>query len=129
MWFQTYDMYQSDHNFFRLDDEEIKELQADNREFEAPLPYEVEIRALLDYSIPVNQWEWWRASEVAKYMPGNADARRVGKALTRVVDGGLGGMEKEKTPEKTSRTIRGTVEYFLPMRHFTQNWVGKVGTR
>ena len=109
--------------------EEIKELQADNREFEAPLPYEVEIRALLDYSIPVSQWEWWRASEVAKYMPGNADARKVGKAISRVVDGGMGGMEKEKTPEKTSRTIHGTVEYFLPMRRFTSNWVGKVERR
>ena len=39
VWFQTYDMYRADHNFFRLDDEEIKELQADNREFEAVRPY------------------------------------------------------------------------------------------
>ena len=129
VWFQTYDMYQSDHNFFRLDDEEIKELQAYNREFEAPLPYEVEIRALLDYSIPVSQWEWWRASEVAKYMPGNADARRVGKALTRVVDGMVGGDTKPESAERTTRLIHGINEYFLPMRHFTQNWVGKVGTR
>jgi hypothetical protein len=67
--------------------------------------------------------------EVAKYMPGNADARKVGKAISRVVDGGMGGMEKEKTPEKTSRTIHGTVEYFLPMRRFTSNWVGKVERR
>lgn len=124
VWFQAYDMYRADHNFFRLDDDEIKELQMDNREFEAPLPYEIEIKALLDYSIPVGQWEWWRASEVAKYMPGNADARRVGKALSRVVSGGL---DTHKKPDELTRTLHGNTEYLVPMRHFTQNWVGKVG--
>lgn len=123
VWFQAYDMYRTDHNFFRLDDDEIKELQMGNREFETPLPYEIEIKALLDYSIPAAQWEWWRASEVAKYMPGNADARRVGKALSRVVSGGL---DTHKKPDELTRTLHGNTEYLVPLRHFTQNWVGKV---
>lgn len=84
VWFQAYDMYKADRNFFRLDDEEIKELQSDNREFEAPLRYELEIREMLDYSIPISQWEWWRAGEIAKLISGNADAGKVGKALSRI---------------------------------------------
>lgn len=123
VWLQAYDMYKADHNFFRLNDDEIRELQIENQEFEAPLPYEIEIRALLNYSLPLSQWEWWRASEIAKYMPGNADARRVGKALARVVDGGFGGLDK---PEKVTRVSRGNNEYFIPMKHFSKNMVGMV---
>lgn len=121
LWFQTYNLYQADPGFFRLDDQEIKELQSDNREFEAPLPYELELRELLDYSLPVSQWEWWRTGELSRLMPGNADAGRVGRALKRVRDDILNAVTQDTSAHhltNITRTWRGYPETLLPLRHF-----------
>ncbi|MCH1979501.1 virulence-associated E family protein [Lawsonibacter sp. OA9] len=134
LWFQTYHLYQADPGFFRLDDQEIKELQSDNREFEAPLPYELELRELLDYSLPFSQWEWWRTGELARLMSGNADAGRVGRALRRITNSIFDDVALDETtspkvtmvttnrPELT-RTWRGYPETLLPLKHFESNMV------
>lgn len=85
VWFQAYDLYRTDPAGYRLSDEEIKELQKRNRDFEEPLPYELEIRALLDLSLPVERWGWWRSVDLAKLLPGQPnDSRKIGRALSRV---------------------------------------------
>lgn len=112
LWRETYQMYLADKEGFRLTDEEMRELQVDNREFEQSLQYEMEISALLDYSMPVSQWEWWSAAEFAAII--NADARKVGKALAKIVrDNPPGANTKEQ------RFLHGTPQYLLPKRHLT----------
>lgn len=123
VWFEAYAMYQADPSLYRLSDEEIKELQAENREFEAPLPYELEIQEMLDYSLPVSQWEWWKAGEVAKLMPGNADANKVGRVLARVVK------NTQSPPTKSAKLVHGITEYLIPMKHFRPSWVEEVTQR
>lgn len=127
LWFEAYAMYRADPSWFRLSDAEIKELQAENREFEASLPYELEILEMLDYSLPVSHWEWWRVGELAKMMPGNADAGKVGRALARVTQSPhyltICG---EGNGLKVTRKSRGYPEYLLPVKHFTPNWVTQV---
>ena len=110
VWFQVYFLYLQDPESFRLNDEEMKELQAENREFELPLPYELEIMELLDYSLPVEQWSWWSAAELAQQLPGNADARKVGRALKRIVN------RQQRLPfhQKNPRTVHGTQQYYIP---------------
>ena len=105
-------MYLADKEGFRLTDKEMAELQVDNREFEQSLQYEMEISALLDYSIPASQWEWWSAAEFAAII--NADARKVGKALAKIV--------RDNPPGdgmKDQRILHGTKEYLIPKHHVT----------
>ena len=128
---QTHAMSQADPNGFRLVDEEIRELQADNREFDAPLPYELEIRELLDYSLPVSQWEWWRTGELARLMPGNADAGRVGRALQRIKSEIQNAVTQDTSAHhyltNVTRLWCGYSETLLPLRHFSV--VGEVKVR
>lgn len=114
LWYQAYQLYLADPESFRLTDEEMSALQDDNREFEQPLPYEVEIMDMLDYSLPVERWEWWKASTIAKLLPSNASAVKVGKALSRVC---LRLCKDHPGWNKTSRVIHGATEYLLPLSH------------
>lgn len=112
LWRETYQMYLADKEGFRLTDEEMRELQADNREFEQRLQYELEISALLDYNMPVSQWEWWSAAEFAEII--NADARKVGKALAKIIEDNPPGANT-----KDQRFLHGTPQYLLPKHHVT----------
>lgn len=114
LWYQAYQLYLSDPESFRLTDEEMSTLQDDNREFEQPLPYEVEIIDMLDYSLPVERWEWWKASTIAKLLPSNASTVKVGKALSRVC---LRLCKDHPGWNKTSRVIHGIAEYYIPLSH------------
>ena len=114
LWYQAYQLYLADPESFRLTDEEMSALQDDNREFEQPLPYEVEIMDMLDYSLPVERWEWWKASTLAKLLPANASAVKVGKALSRVC---LRLCKDHPGWNKTIRVIHGIAEYYIPLSH------------
>lgn len=114
LWYQAYQLYLADPESFRLTDEEMSALQDDNREFEQPLPYETEIMELLDYSLPVERWEWWKASTIAKLMPVNANAVKVGKALSKVC---LNLSQLHPGWSKSPRVLRGITEYCLPLCH------------
>jgi len=115
VWYQSYQMYLENPNGFRMTDTEIQALQMHNKGFEQSLPYELEIMELLDYGMVVDRWECWSAAEVAKYMPGAADAKKVGKALAKIV--------KDYTPPnspKPTRTYHGSPQYFVPLCHFNR---------
>lgn len=118
-WLQVYELYKKNPNGFRLTDQEMKTLQMDNHQFDMPLPYETEIRELLDYSLPVDQWEWWKAGQLASQLGHKDAARPIGKALNRVVvdlkdrwDKGVSG------GSSNPRITHGYSEYLIPLKHF-----------
>lgn len=118
LWYQVYDIYQQDHNGFRLTKAEMKALQDDNLEFSLSLQYETEIREMLDYDLSPDQWEWWKASDVAQRLPGNAEVRKVGKALKKIV--GSGKLEvycNAPFPLKYTRIKDGIMLYNIPLKH------------
>ena len=117
LWYQTYDMYQADPTGFRLTDEERTELMADSRGYEKPLKYEVEVRELLDFSLPVSEWEWWRTGDVAKMLPMTADAGQVGRALNKIMD-------RVDLDIKRTRTLHGVDQTLLPIIHPKTSAVG-----
>ena len=123
LWVQVYGEYKQDNNAFRLTDDEMKTLQSQNKDFTQQLPYESEIWEMLDFSLPPEKWEWWKASEAASRIRGNPTSKQVGRALAKITqeavfDGGylmaFGGMGKEKR----SRKYQGYYEYLLPLEHF-----------
>ena len=127
LWAQIYVMYRQNKNGFRLTSEEMKALQSDNQEFSIPLDYETEIREMLDFDLPIEQWEWWKSSDIADRIGYKVDARKVGKALARV-EKGLN-PPNPPNPPKTIRTFHGITEYFLPITRFIKYEGGEGGTR
>ncbi|MCI9450021.1 MAG: hypothetical protein HFE30_07200 [Clostridiales bacterium] len=113
LWGQVYQKYCENPKSFRLTDEEMKQLQTDNFSFTIPLPYEEEIRKILDYSIPPNKWDWWSAADLADRIGGGATARSIGKAFKKVCD------ELPQcapiVPPRTYRKIHGIRERLIPL--------------
>lgn len=127
LWFQAYRMYQENPNGFRLTDAEMKQLQEDNRAFEIPLPCEMEIKELLDFTLPMDQWEWWRAGELARYINAR-DAVKVGKALRKIVKS-FHPYAAPLVPTENPRLYDGRSEYFIPLKHFRGDWVEHSGEK
>ena len=82
---------------------------------------------MLDYDLPIEQWEWWKASDIADRIGYKVDARKVGKALARVEKG----LNPPNPPNlsKTVRTFHGITEYFLPITRFIKYEGVEGGTR
>lgn len=132
LWFQVYKLYLQDKEGFRLTDEEMRQLQADNREFDIPLPFEEEILGIFNLSLPVNEWEWWRACDVAKIVPGYPSARQVGKVLAKFC-GDVSGNSKfhinnpiHYSGQKFRRILCGNNEFLIPVLHFNAKWCSGV---
>lgn len=119
LWFQAYSLYLDNPNGFRLTDAEMQQLQEDNRAFEIPLPCEMEIMEHLDFNLPVQQWEWWRSGELARYIDAK-DAVKVGRALRKIV-ASLNITPTSLYPDKNPRKMDGYPEYFIPLKHFRAN--------
>ena len=114
IWAQAYQLYLTQPSGFRLTEAELAQLQASNRAFETVLPYEEEIRALLDWKLPFPQWKWWsvprlKASGLLFYPP--QDSVKVGRALSSIV--------KDITQDYNTNLIRisrGCKQYFIPLK-------------
>lgn len=114
IWAQAYQLYLTQPSGFRLTETELVQLQASNHAFKNVLPYEEEIRALLDWNLPFSQWEWWsvprlKASGLFPYPL--QDGRKVGRALSSIV---------KDIPQdgNTShqRKYQGIYQYLLPVK-------------
>lgn len=114
IWAQMYQLYLTQPSGFRLTETELVQLQASNHAFKTVLPYEEEIRALLDWNLPFSQWEWWsvprlKASGLFPYPL--QDGRKVGRALSSIV---------KDIPQdgNTShqRKYQGIYQYLLPVK-------------
>ena len=117
IWAQMFELWKEDHNGFRLTDNELAELQRNNVRFEAPLPYETELRELFDLSLPPEQWEWWSAGELSKWgmiVCGRGDAVKVGKALAKCARD----FQADGHTERGRKKVRGVWSYLLPIRRF-----------
>lgn len=122
-WLQVYELYKENPNGFRLTDQEMKTLQMDNHQFDMPLPYETEIRELLDYSLPVEQWEWWKAGQLASQLGLQKAATPVGKALGKIVSDLKNKWASSEVSGLTNpRKHDGYSEYLLPLKHFGVNY-------
>lgn len=126
LWLQVYQLYKENPLGFRMTDKEMTTLQDFNRDFEIPLKYEIEIREMLDYTLPMNDWEWWSTGEIARrlYCPADSSVP-IGKALRKIltspplVSAGL--ITSPKNPDKR----HGVMSYMLPLRHYTSGWGGR----
>ncbi len=84
LWAQMYVAYLKCSNAYRLTKEEREQLEAVNQNYDTPLNCELEVRNLLNFQLPVNQWGTYKAAEIAEMLLSKPDARSVGKVLTKL---------------------------------------------
>lgn len=121
LWAQVYEMYLENPNGFRLTDEEMVQLQRDNAQFEVPLPYETEIRDLLDYDLGFDDWEWWSAAklqQVGIIGSRSGDAEKIGRVLTKLTKEFEWKGFKRPSGESLKRKAHGVWQYLIPLRQF-----------
>ena len=117
LWYQVNELYQADHNSFRLTDEEMKLLQQQNQSFAMPLRFELEIREALTPTLEVEKWEWWSAAEVKTWLlHGEGDTVAVGRTIAKLARELAQGVCPIVPTFK--RKTNGVWKYLLPLRHF-----------
>lgn len=111
LWAQIYvEMYLPNPGCFRLTDEEQTELMLRNGEYLRALDGELELRDLLNWDLPEDQWGEFSAAQVAlllKSTGANVAPRRVGRVLTK--------LEMSDLNEVSSRVLHGRRLYRLPL--------------
>lgn len=117
LWAQTFQIYLDDPRGFRLTDAEIRQLQRDNQAFEAPLPYETELRELFDFGIPISDWQWWKVSELKQAGLldfSRGDAAKAGRACMKLATE----LESKNYVSRAHKIVRGIALYLFPIRRF-----------
>lgn len=111
MWGYIYHLYLQDKNAFRLNDVEFEMLGVKNRDFSTGLPYEEEVRALLDFNKAQEFWRWTSPAELAPYVQ-HAKAEQIGRVLAKVC-------KEEKCV--TMRRLATGKQYLIPI----DTWVSQ----
>lgn len=115
LWAQIYQLYLQDKNGFRLTDDEMKQLQADNRDYEAALPFELEVRGLMNFELPFEQWQWWTPAQIAATLGNKPSANQIGVALRHTLPDMKALIGRDA--DLSRRTKEGML-YLLPIRRF-----------
>ena len=107
MWTQVYtQFYLPDPQGFRLNKEEMKELQDKNEEYAKPLQGEIELLDQLNFEVPEKHWSWTTATNLAQNVNLKfLSAVQIGRVLTRLA---------RLDPRIQSKRIHHTTQYWLP---------------
>jgi putative DNA primase/helicase len=106
LWRQVYELYMEDKQGFRLTQEERTHLTQANALFEKPLPFEIELRDRLDWSMSIEKWNWFKTTDIRAYVPGYPTGEQLGRVLRKL------SKEDPRIALKTPGNIR---HYLLPL--------------
>lgn len=86
LWAEVLRWWQAEPQGFRLSPEERQALDRANRPYREQLPCEEELRQLLDWELPLEEWRWFTASDLRLRMfgCGNATAAQIGRVLAKL---------------------------------------------
>lgn len=111
LWAEAYIGWQENPQGFRLSREERRHLDELNRDYREMLPLEEEIREVLDFILPLEQWGRFSSTELGKqlfissYQPGLAP--KIGRVLAKLA----------REDVRIERTILdGVPRYRLPLK-------------
>lgn len=107
LWAQVYDFHKDYPGGFRLSEDERERITKRNRAFDKLLPFEQEVRELMDFDMAPDQWQDHSASDVKRRIMGHVSAEQVGRVLRRMAD------EDERI---MARKQKGITRYRLPLR-------------
>lgn len=115
LWAQAYAAFKADPQCFRLTPEERRELAKVNEAHKKAAYGEIEVMDILDESLPLENWVWVRASDVASKLPGRISAVAAGKILAKFV---------ESTEGAEARRTKHGWAYKVPLRAITTQVIG-----
>lgn len=106
LWAQMAVEYQAQPGGFRLTKEERQQLGGVNTTYTRALDFEDELRDMLNYELPVDQWGEFTSAQVAARLEAKPPANRLGRVLAKLTgeDGRL-----------SSRVLDGRRLYVLPL--------------
>lgn len=105
MWGYIYTLYLENRRGFLLTDKERKLVEARNLEYMIERKYEAEIRYIVDFSKPMEKWEWVEPVEIANQLKG-ITAEQVGRVFSAIE------REEQAVLKKKKHTRQ---IYFLPI--------------
>ena len=109
IWGCVYSLYLDNPQGFRLNDVEAQRLELRNRDFSTELPYEGEVKSLLDYQVPKEHWKWVTPAELSALISG-ARAEHIGRVLSRI---------QKEIPGTEKRRTKTGYSYRLPLSGWT----------
>lgn len=105
LWGYVYSLYLEDNKGYLLNDVEREMVEVRNLDYMVERKFEAEIRYILDFTKPVDRWEWVEPAKIAQYFR-NISAEQIGRVFSAV-------FKEERAVEKR-RTASG-VAYYLPI--------------
>lgn len=105
LWGYVYSLYLEDKQGYLLNDVEREMVEVRNLEYMTERKYEAEIRYILDFTKPVDKWEWVEPANIAQHFR-NVSAEQIGRVFSSVA--------KEERAVQKRRTGTG-VAYYLPI--------------
>lgn len=105
LWGYIYSLYLEDKKGYLLNDIEREKVEVRNLDYMTERKFEAEIRYILDFTKPVDCWEWVEPANIAQYFR-NVSAEQIGRVFSSVA--------KEERAVRKKRTASG-VAYYLPI--------------
>lgn len=105
LWGYVYSLYLEDKQGYLLNDVEREMVEARNLDYMVERKFEAEIRYILDFTKPVDKWEWVEPANIAQHFR-NVSAEQIGRVFSSVA--------KEERAVQKRRTGTG-VAYYLPI--------------
>ena len=105
LWGYVYSLYLNDNKGYLLNDVEREMVEVRNLEYMTERKFEAEIRYILDFTKPVDKWEWVEPANIAQYFR-NVSAEQIGRVFSSVA--------KEERAVQKKHTSSGTA-YRLPI--------------
>lgn len=105
LWGYVYSLYLEDKQGYLLNDVEREMVEARNLDYMVERKFEAEIRYILDFTKPVDRWEWVEPANIAQHFR-NVSAEQIGRVFSSVA--------KEERAVQKRRTGTG-VAYYLPI--------------
>lgn len=107
-WVQCYSAWMTDHDCFRLSDQEKNELEIRNDDVMELLPGEDELRSHLDFNAPLSKWIWVQPSALRNLPEYEIDCYssvQIGKALMKI---------NKDFPEVRRSKRNGITKWYIP---------------
>lgn len=105
LWGYVYSLYLEDNKGYLLNDVEREMVEARNLDYMVERKFEAEIRYILDFTKPVDKWEWVEPANIAQHFR-NVSAEQIGRVFSSVA--------KEERAVQKKRNGTG-VAYYLPI--------------
>lgn len=112
LWAQVYQMWLADPEGYHLTQEERTTVMDMNAKYQSFLPGEEELLERLDFDMPADEWQYFRASRIADLLSFGSrqtiTCQQIGRALNKII---------KIYPQVVKRPGRANMnEYLLPLR-------------